>query len=70
MKDNINPDHYKTGGIETWDYLVAKLTKEELIGYCKGCIIKYVSREKHKNGLEDIEKLEWYSKKLTELMSK
>ncbi|HSH24621.1 MAG TPA: hypothetical protein VLA13_03680, partial [Massilibacterium sp.] len=27
--DNINPDHYKTGGIETIDYLKAKLTKEE-----------------------------------------
>ena len=66
MKDNINPDHYKTGGIECFDYLKAKLTKEELKGFCKGNIIKYTSREAQKGGLEDIKKAAWYINKLQE----
>lgn len=62
--DNINPDHYKTGGIETIDYLKAKLTKEEFRGYLKGNIVKYISRAELKGGLEDYKKAQWYSNKL------
>ena len=36
MSDPINPDHYKKGGIETFDVIKAKQTQEETIGYCKG----------------------------------
>lgn len=66
--DPINPDYYKTGGIETFDFIKAKLTKEELKGYLKGVIIKYITREANKNGLEDVNKLIWYANKLEELM--
>ena len=59
-ENNINPEHYRIGGIETWDYMVAKLTKEELIGYVKGNVLKYITREKHKGELEDIKKAQWY----------
>lgn len=62
--DNINPSHYKTGGIETIDYLKAKLTKEEFRGYLKGNIVKYISRAELKGGLEDYKKAQWYSNKL------
>jgi len=65
--NNINPDHYKVGGIETYDFIAAKLTKEELAGYLKGNIIKYITRSSHKNGVEDIEKLIWYANKLVRL---
>jgi hypothetical protein len=61
--DNINPEHYK-GEIETFDYLADKLTKEELVGFCKGNIIKYVTREKKKGGVEDLKKSSWYLNKL------
>ncbi len=61
--DNINPEHYK-GEIETFDYLADKLTKEELEGFCKGNIIKYVTREKKKGGVEDLNKSSWYLNKL------
>ncbi|WP_246562993.1 DUF3310 domain-containing protein [Paenibacillus montaniterrae] len=55
--DNVNsPAHYTQGGIETIDYIRAKLTPEEFIGYCKGNILKYVSRASHKGGLEDLRK--------------
>ncbi len=59
-KDKINPDHYKFGGIETIDYIKAKLTEEAFEGYLVGNILKYVSRYKEKNGLEDLHKAEWY----------
>lgn len=66
MKDNINPEHYKIGGIELYDILKSKLTAEELRGFCKGNAIKYIFRELHKNGVEDIKKAQWYIDKLTQ----
>lgn len=55
--DNINhPAHYTAGGIETIDFIRAKLTPEEFIGYCKGNALKYVSRATHKGGAEDLRK--------------
>lgn len=61
MSDPVNPQHYKTGGVETIDYLRAKLTPEEFLGFCKGNVIKYASRAAHKGGLEDYEKASWYA---------
>jgi Protein of unknwon function (DUF3310) len=59
-----NPSHYTHGGIETIDYLKAKLSKEEFIGFCKGNIFKYLSREALKNGKEDMKKAQWYLNKM------
>jgi len=59
--DKVNPPHYKVGGIEVIDYIKAKLTPEEFRGYLKGNVLKYVSREGHKNGdTKDLEKANWY----------
>ena len=61
MTDNINhPSHYNTGKIEVINYIKDKLTYEEFTGYLTGNIIKYISRYKHKNGIEDLQKAEWY----------
>ncbi|MFN9911697.1 MAG: DUF3310 domain-containing protein, partial [Pirellulaceae bacterium] len=39
--DLVNhPPHYKAGGIETIDFIEAKLTREEFIGYLKGNALK------------------------------
>ena len=65
-KDNINTNHYVFGGIETIEYLKAKLTPEEYRGFLKGNVLKYVSREAEKNGLEDLKKDKWYLDKLIE----
>lgn len=70
-RDNVNsPAHYRTGGIETWDYIKAKLTPEELRGYLKGNILKYVSRAESKNAgdtaIEDYLKSKWYMDRLAE----
>lgn len=64
MSDNVhNPAHYTTGGIETIDFIRAKLGPEGFRAYCLGNVLKYVSRHAHKNGLEDLNKagvyLEW-----------
>lgn len=64
--DSINPNHYIFGVIETIEYLKAKLTPEEYRGFLKGNVLKYVSREAEKNGLEDLKKDKWYLDKLIE----
>lgn len=65
MNDNVNhPSHYTQGGIETVDYIKAKLTKEQFEGYCIGNVFKYVSRYRYKGGVEDLKKARWYLTKL------
>lgn len=56
----VTPGYYKAGGVETIDYLHAFLTEDEFNGFCKGNIIKYVSRANRKNGVEDIRKARDY----------
>jgi hypothetical protein len=70
--DNINhPAHYKTGGIETIDFLEAKLTPEEFRGYLRGNILKYLSRAGSKgNYEEDMLKARWYLNRETEKFGK
>ena len=60
--DNVNhPAHYKVGGIETIDFIEAKLTPEEFRGYLKGNVLKYLSRAGNKgNYEEDMLKARWY----------
>lgn len=62
MKDNVNnPEHYKTGGIETIDFLEAKLGPIGFKAYCRGNALKYLSRAgKKDNEVEDIKKAIWY----------
>ena len=61
VDDNpMTPDYYKMGGVETIDYLHAFLTEDEFNGFCKGNVIKYVSRANRKNGVEDIKKARDY----------
>ena len=60
--DNVNhPEHYTTGGIETIDYLRAKLTKEQFYGMCLGTVLKYSSRAgKKMDAVEDLRKAQVY----------
>ena len=63
--DNVNhPMHYTEGKIECIEYIEDKLTPEEYRGYIKGNVLKYITREKHKNGDEDIRKAKWYLDRL------
>jgi hypothetical protein len=60
--DMVNkPPHYQTGGIETIEYIEAKLSKEEFAGYCRGNALKYISRAGHKDATaQEIGKAIWY----------
>jgi len=65
-----HPSHYNQGGVETIDYLESTLTDSELVGFMKGNVIKYVSRERYKNGVEDLKKAKWYLDRLIEYIEK
>lgn len=53
--------HYSTGGIEAIDYIKAKLSKEEFMGFCRGNVIKYVTRAGKKRGAKHCyQKAEYY----------
>lgn len=67
--DMVNsPPHYKVGGIETIDYIQAKLTPEEFRGYLKGNVLKYTSRAEYKGDAgKDLDKMVWYALKLQSL---
>lgn len=62
-----NPKHYNSGKIEVIDIMEDQLSDVEYRGYIKGQVLKYITREAHKNGLEDLEKAHWY---LTRLINK
>ena len=63
--DNVtNHKHYQgSHGLEGIEVHKNFLTKEELRGYYKGNTLKYLLRERKKNGLEDLKKarkhLDW-----------
>jgi hypothetical protein len=59
--DLVNaPPHYRQGDIECIDAIRSALTDEEFRGYVKGNSMKYLWREKHKGGDEDLKKAAWY----------
>lgn len=71
MSDNVtHPSHYTQGKVECIDAIRAALTPEEWRGYCKGNVIKYVWRERHKGGIEDLRKARWYLDRLIEMTEK
>ena len=66
--DDVNhPAHYNKNSMETIDLIKQSMDKDELHGYLKGNIIKYISRHKHKDPSEpqkDLLKAKWYLEKL------
>lgn len=63
--DNVNhPTHYTSTKIETIEIIRDKLSSEAFEGFCIGNVLKYVTRYKLKNGLEDLKKARWYLDKI------
>ena len=54
--------HYKHKTIQPWDYIAANA-----LGYFEGNVIKYVSRWRDKDGVDDLRKARHYLDKLIEL---
>ncbi len=64
--DMVNsPPHYNQAGIECIDAIRAA-TDVGYEYYLQGNIIKYLWRYRYKNGVEDLEKAQWYLEKLIE----
>ena len=71
IEDQVNhPAHYTDGNIEVIDYIEDKGLIE---GFCKGNVIKYVSRAGKKESaslelldkeIQDLEKARWYLDRL------
>ena len=75
MSDNINPDHYTKGGIETIEYMEAKMKPEEFYGFIKGNALKYISREglkseKLTDKIDDCKKAIWYLEQMIKVHQK
>lgn len=47
--------HYTKGGIEPWTYIQANN-----LNFFEGSVVKYITRWKHKNGIEDLRKARVY----------
>ena len=60
--DMVNsPPHYTDGGIETIDFIRAKLGPDGFKAYCVGNAMKYISRAGKKGSAkEDLSKAVWY----------
>lgn len=60
--DPVNhPTHYTSGKIETISIIEDQGILEP---FCVGNILKYITRYRHKNGVDDLRKARWYLDKL------
>lgn len=57
MSNPIEPNHYTDLKISPLEYIEAN---EGEFTWCISNVIKYVSRYKRKNGIEDLRKAKWY----------
>lgn len=65
INNNIEPEHYTALKISPLEYITAN---DGEFSWCISNVIKYVSRYKRKNGLEDLKKAEWYLKEQIRLI--
>ena len=66
-----HPPHYERNGHECIDWIEMALTPEEFKGYLKGCAYKYQWRHEEKGHREqDLQKAQWYLRKLESLGEK
>ena len=65
-KDPVNhPPHYNKGTLEAIDYIEQQL-EDGFSDYLEGNVLKYLHRWRYKNGIEDLNKAQWYLKRLIE----
>ena len=68
LQDMVNhPPHYNKAGIECIDAIEA-MTEEGFEYYLQGNIMKYLWRYRYKNGVEDLNKAQWYLTKLIDTL--
>ena len=63
----VGGEHYRNMAMQPWDIMEAVLTKEEFVGFLKGCILKHTLRAGKKEGTDDMGKAQHYAQKLSEV---
>jgi|TARA_R100000234_G_scaffold102921_1_gene72291 hypothetical protein len=65
--DLVNsPPHYNQQKVECID-AIQSATDDGFEFYLQGNILKYIWRYRYKNGVEDLQKAQWYLNKLIEV---
>jgi hypothetical protein len=69
MADNVNhPAHYEAStSIECIEAMELMFGEQAVYDFCVCNAYKYIWRHKNKNGLEDLNKAEWYLNKASEI---
>ena len=62
LNNQVGGSHYKNNKIQPVEYIYANN-----LGYCEGAVIKYISRWRNKNGIEDLNKAIHFIQLLIEL---
>lgn len=60
-REQVGGSHYKNKKIQPIDYIM-----DNELGFCEGNVVKYITRYKDKNGLEDLKKAKQYIEFLIE----
>ena len=63
----VRPNHYKSCSIECIDAMILAFGADSVAEFCLINAFKYIWRYKDKNGLEDLNKAEYYINKSEEL---
>ena len=63
----VEPSHYADMNLPPVEYIMAN---EGEFTWCIANVIKYVSRYKRKNGLEDLKKAQWYLERQIQQLEK
>jgi hypothetical protein len=68
IEDEVNtPKHYHSNGIDVIGFSEKQFTKEQLKGFYRINVLKYVTRYDKKHGLKDLHKANFYLNKLINL---
>ena len=65
----IGGDHYASKSVQPWEAMESWMSPEAFSGYLQGNCIKYLSRYRDKNGIEELHKAQHYLSKLIDLES-
>ncbi len=68
IKDPTNPSYYKDGitSLECIEAMEAMFGRQMVYDFCVCNAYKYIWRHRNKNGLEDLDKAQWYLNKAKE----
>lgn len=63
----VRPAHYHAGGVDVIEYAGHHVSREQMVGFHRINVLKYLTRYDKKNGVEDLLKARTYLDKLIAL---